>query len=274
MVGRYIKIGDITIGQRNKFIFGELSGVEAGNVRRDAVQYIDTDGEEYNNVYFNPKNIEISGHIMAGSLEEMERLKRQLIKACSPKEETDMYYFNGVNTYYARARGDSLPEFGKRLAPSWKLPFVAYMVIPSFYWLSQSDIQTNIFTEMPLLKNSSVLPCKFSERVSAATVVNDGDVPAFPVIKIECEVQNVGDIILKNNTTGKELILEYTMTPGETVTADMKEMTVYSSVGGNIIDSVKYISDFWSYECGVNEVSCESSLLHVYSLHRNCYMGV
>ena len=125
--------------EESPYFISHIEGFAEGEVNKSKTQYIDTDGAEFSDVFFEPRIVTIDGYILAESEEEMIKLKRKLIQAYSPKEEHDLYYTNGAGQYYARALSDSLPKFGVRTR--WALPFTLYLNIFGFYILSASNIK-------------------------------------------------------------------------------------------------------------------------------------
>lgn len=273
---RYVKIGNIIIGKNNKYVFNTLTGIENGSVKRNETEYVGTDGAEISEIYFTPRTIEISGTVIAESLKEMNALKRDLIKACNPKKLTEIYYCNGENAYYAKAIGDSLPEFGKKISDTgWEIPFIAYMLIPGFFWESETVINTPLYGITPLLTASSSLPCVLSERINNADINNDGDEPTYPEIEIICTGNNENGLLeVENETTGKRIKINHLMSAGEHILINMRDMTVTSSINGNIINFIAADTDFWGYEPGINKIRTKTANTYTVSRHRNKYLGV
>ncbi|KIL46929.1 hypothetical protein KP77_24970 [Jeotgalibacillus alimentarius] len=83
-------------------------------------------------------------------------------------------------------------------------------------------------------------------------VVNAGTYRAFPIIKI---VGIADTILLKNETTGKELLIDVTMGGTSELTIDMKNSTVYLNSTNRFDDTS---GDFFVLQPGVNSLSVMS----------------
>lgn len=93
-----------------------------------------------------------------------------------------------------------------------------------------------------------------------ATATNNGTVAAYPKIVYYNDSANSGLVSnLRNETTGKELSLNYDMVVGETLTIDLQPLaqTVNSSLFGRRFDGVLASSDFGSFalEPGANSIT-------------------
>lgn len=269
---RYLKIGDIVMGIGHKYVFDDLGDIDSGTVRKNEVAYIEEDGSVFADTYYEPRMFMVSGTILADNYEEMIVLKNNLTQKCRPKDKLQIYYCNGVKTYYAEAETQRLPQFFKRLK-NW-LPFQIELCIPGFYWMSQNEEINNIFLAENRLTNSTVFPAVFSVRKNKSVVTNDGDADTWPHITILCETPNQSDISVINETTGSSFTLQYTMCAGERIEIDMKSKTVISDLTGNLINKVDRINAFWSYGQGANRITCSADGIYIVSCHRNLYAGV
>lgn len=271
-MNRYIQIGDIIIGKFRQYVFEDIVGLSDGDTSRQEKTFVGCDGAEISEIYFKMRSLQIKGHIIADSIDELRELKRRMIKICNPKNKLDVYYYDGLKKYYCSAYADGMPDFSKRQGNF--MEFVIYINVPSFYWLSGDEIITKIFTIEPLLSNSFSFPGVFSERVNETYMNNDGEVETYPIIILGCEKPNTADIILENITTGKSLKLSYTMSKGETVTIDMYRYSVTSSLNGSIINQIDRTDNFWCMDLGINHIKVVTNNIYAVMHHRNRYIGV
>lgn len=268
---RSFKFNDITIASYGSYVLKSADGLESGKPRRKETVYVDTDGSTFEDIFFEPRIPTISGWIMADSEYEMNRLKRNLIKNCNPKNETVLYYNNGTQKYYANVFPDELPQFGARV--KWVLPFILYFNIYNFYWQSSNEIIQNIYKRADLVGNQFTLPAMFTSRTNKATIVNDGDEETFGIYTIICN-QPIESLKLSNNTTGKFVQFNYDMQIGETVTIDNEKHKITSSINGDIINNVSSDTSFFGLVCGSNEIECIATGVTVVLNYRNKYLGV
>lgn len=265
-----VKIGNIMI-DNGVYTLSSVSGMDAGSASRNEKNYVDTDGAKIDDVYFQPRTIEINGYIFADNVAWYSKLKKDLLKGCNPKKEYDLYYFDGHAKYYAKVRPDQLPS----ITPInfCNAQFTLYLIMESFYWLSESDIISNVFVREDKLKGTYTLPTIFTERISKAIVKNDGDVEIWPTFEITCE-SSVSEIIIKNNENGDFVKITKSLTAGEKITIDNENKTIISDKQGNLINFITKESDFICIYPGASEIECEANNVSVLCLHRNRYLGV
>ncbi|MBQ4086993.1 MAG: phage tail family protein [Clostridia bacterium] len=118
-----------------------------------------------------------------------------------------------------------------------------------FVWQVESDnpfffgpqkAKFDIYQRTALLTSQFTLPAVFSERIMSSAVINSGDVNAEPIITItkpagsEVVSQNL-EIQLEAEGVSAEIALNHTIADGESVTMDIPNRKVTSSLSGNII---------------------------------------
>ena len=277
---RYFKFEDITIRSNTGkgYLLTEKPNTEFGDVNKNELNYIDTDGSTIKDVYFQPRSIDINGHILADSQSELESLKRKLICACNPKNDVGLTYFNGAGKYYALAKPTSLPDFGEQRC--WNIEFIVYFTIPRFYWLSEGEIQNNVFARNNILKTPFEFPTLFTERTNTAIIVNDGDVETPCVFDIylsdAVSARSAQSIKIINNSTNKYIELFHSIQQGEIITINTEDATITSNLNGNLITEVTPDSIFFTLARGANDIEAVLSNTNavVVSKHRCRYMGV
>lgn len=270
---RYIAFKDIKICHYGPYVLTGISNLETGGATSRKINYIDTDGSERRDIFYNERVFEISGVIHAENADDMVKYKRRLISRCSLKEKLWVEYFNRREKYVAECFFDKLPTFGSR--KSWFLPFKLYAVIPGFFWQSALLHNVKIFGYRDDVTDTFTLPCVFTSRFHTAMVSNLGDCEVYPVFVVTCEASTKGStILLKNNTTGKQVLINYQTSTGETVTVDMANQYVESSINGNITNKVSLDSEFFVFEQGANEIESVSVGNVVVAQFRERFLGV
>lgn len=281
---RMFRFNDIVISSgKGKMEYGflltEKPNTDSGNITCNEKNYIDTDGADYGDIYFAPRDFDIKGAILARNNAEKNRLRQRLIAACNPKQTIELFYNNGFQKFYAPAMTTALPEFGEEMPGI--LPFIIPMRIPGFYWLSEGEEKNNIFIRTKEIKNTFQLPMKFSTRQSEASIYNYGDVATAPIFKIVCqEKSSLSQIKLENTTTEKQICLQYQVEQddgetgvNETITIDCENCSVTSSKNGNILNCITADSEFFLLEVGCNDIKCTLPGAIVSSTHRHRYLG-
>lgn len=260
----------------NPLFLSHIEGLEAGSVKRNEIEYIDTDGVKFADIFFEPRIVTIEGYIVAQSRHTLLNARRQLLHAFNPKKQAEFYYKRGTETYYALAYADSLPEFGARFG--WCLPFTAYININSFYLLSGSEIKTTIFQKTNNLKTTFTLPCVFSYRTSTSTIFNDGDVELYGTVQLICSTDSDStNIEIKNVTENTVFSIEgYAAEAEEVIVVDFENGTAVSNKKGNIMPYVSAESEFFPIVPGNNDISCTSEDIDLIAsiAYRKRYIGV
>ena len=245
---RYLQIDDIVIGKGHEYVFSSLSGIGGGNVRRSEREYINDDGAEFDNIYYNPRSFEVTGYVLAPSLKGLDERKQKLIHACTPKKEKEIVFFDGVRKYKATAISDNLPEFGERkFTAYWNLPFVLNITIPTFYWTDYEITNIPVILRKDEIQTSFTLPCVFTSRVAEAVVDNSSGFDFYPVVKISAGNQyESGAVKILNETTGEYIQLSgATLSPGDIIVIDCENLTAVLNGKTNIINS---FNDFESFK--------------------------
>lgn len=273
MICRYIQIGNIRIGKMHKYLFENIEGLSDGEVTRQETTYSGIDGAEYSEMLFTPRNIKISGTIIAETVPELMRLKSVLISVCSPKAKVDCYYYDGLYAkYYFSALPDSLPTFAKRNKTT--MEYIINLTVPGFYIFAEKTEAVLLAKMVPLIDKNSVWPATLSHREKKTVVKNKGHVPSYPKFELYCNEPNESAIIIKNETTGRKCKIDYTMSEGETITVDMENMLAYSSEGNTLLNEVDYNNAFWALEPGNNAITVNTRNIQCMLYHRDRFTGV
>ena len=271
---RLIQVGTVLIGKGSPYLFTGIEGLSAGEVSKREETYYDTDGAEYFDTLFRPREITIKGCIFADNLEDLLSLKKELERQINPKENIECIYHDYYEDYRFIAIPSSTAEFGSKVEFGRKIDFIIYLTVPGYYIESYEETITELYSVQALLTRSTVLPAMFSRRVHRSNVINGGVADTYPTLIITCEQPNTTDIKIMNHTVGKSLVLDRRMTVGETITVDMYNCTVVSSVAGNIINSIDVINNFWALCVGVNDVEVQTNNIAVSMHHRDKFAGV
>ena len=270
---RYFKFKDIVISNNGDYVLQSATNLETGSATSRKVNYIDTDGSEYRDIYYNERIFEISGFVQAFDSDTMVSLKRRLIAACSLKEPFELIYYNRQGEYRAECYFDKLPTFGTR--KQWYLPFKLYLRIPGFYWQSAQLYNMKVFGYRDDVIDTFTLPCVFTSRINSADITNLGDCSSYPVFTVECETPAEGSsIIIINNTSGQSVKVNYQTSENEVITIDNFNQIVTSNINGNITKYIDISTRFFPIEQGINRLEV-ISLGNVVTLKfRENFLGV
>ncbi len=255
-MNRWFKFKDIKISNVGDYVLSGVSNLETGSATRREITYIDYDGCDIKDIFYQKRMFEISGFIQALSEKTMIRLKRRLIAACSLKESFRIKYCNREQIYSAECYFDRLPTFETR--KGWYLPFKLYVTIPGFFWQSSQAHKVNLFKYKDEVIDTFTLPCVFTSMVNEARVVNRGDEKTYPIFKVVCESPTTDSTIsIKNTTSGKKIDINYATSKDEILTIDTFNQRVISSLNGNITRFISLDTDFFALEKGENSLKCD-----------------
>ena len=272
-MNRYFKFKDIMISNFGQYVLQGVTNLETGTVTTRKINYLDTDGSTWGDIWYNERPFEISGVIIADNSNDMVNAKRKLIASCNLKEKFILQYFNRKDKYQAECYFDKLPTFSAR--KGWNLEFKLYITIPGFYWESSQEHNLAIFNIEDKITDSFKLPCIFTERLTVAKISNLGDTDLFPNFIIKCKNSVSGSsVVIKNNTTNQTFTLNYETLEGEIITVNTAKATAISNLNGNITKHIDISSDFPKLIKGVNELEGLSPGNAVVVQFREKFLGV
>lgn len=273
MKNRYFKFKNILITNYGDYILKSVSNLETGSANRRKINYIDTDGTSWTDIWYHERAFEISGIIQAYDSNTMVKLKRRLISCCDLKQPFVLEYFNREGKYRAECYFDKLPTFLAR--QNWFLEFKLYITIPSFYWESAQIHTVKLFSYQDEIVDEFELPCVFTTRISKITIPNNGDTMTYPIFIVRYENMSDSSITkITNHSTNEKLILNYVIAENETIEIDTAKRTVTSNINGNITNYLDISSDFPTLQKGQNKFEALSLGSNVTIRFRERYLGV
>lgn len=229
-----------------------LNGAET---QSSEIRFINSDGAEYENILYEPDELTIKGFIRGESRHTLPYLRANLFKILNGKDKGILYYTCENEEYFTEVL-TLRPSVGTRIQNV--LDFTAKFLRLSPLWKKSHLNKTDVYKITKKLKTTFTLPCIFSQRTSAVSVVNNGDTDSPCVIKIKCTLApvEVGEnvITIKNTVTQKKLELNYSPSAGEQIVIDSEKCIVESLKEGNIINRMKTGSEFIYLPPGVNEI--------------------
>ena len=276
---KYIKIGNVYMSTRTKsgFLLSVLPNTSAGTMKYKKTEYIDTDGAEYSEMLYQPRTMAINGYIMANSNSELREHRKKLLNDINSKELQEMEYFDGKNKYTASVLVDGTVNIGK-VINNIVAPFSFNLIIPGFYFKAEQPTIQKLYEREDLIKGTFEIPeegIMFTKRTNRAHIKNNGGVAVHPLLELKCvEEKTENGIEIYNNTTGEYIKLNYQPTAGEAITVDCENITVISSLNGNIISTVTPDSTFFKYKKGTTEVEVKTHGVTVTSSFKELYTGV
>ena len=136
-------------------------------------------------------------------------------------------------------------------------------IICDFPYFSDSvNNSVDIYKRINKVSGAFTLPKIFTERTTDADIINKGGVSSEPEIVLECVEKGVfsGGIHIKNNATGKSLVLLTNMGKGEKIVLDVKNRIISSNMRSNcygLLSGQCALSDFFLQK-GINNIEIEN----------------
>lgn len=137
--------------------------------------------------------------------------------------------------------------------------FAVQFLCDSPFFEDFEDTFVPLYSRKKLLETPFTLPEMFGKMIIGGSIEIKGSVSVEPVITMYYPevIEDAESIVVTNKTTGKSIQLEYAPQKDDTVTVDIKNRRITSSINGNIINCLSdgtFLGDF-VFERGVNVVS-------------------
>lgn len=219
-------------------------GFDMASVRLDVQDRGGSHGAAIGSAFYGRRQMVVEGEIWGASQADFETMRKDFIRAFSPHRGV-----NRVNIvtrsdarYVADVIASGAPGLDYSAGDIVRCPFRMTLVSGYPYLLSATEQYVNIYPSVdgggPMV---APMPYPFTGVNGSNTTINNGNGEAYPVITIYGPIQN---FTLKNQTTGKQISVTYTLTVSDNLTIDTYNNTillnsnnnVYSSVAGNIED--------------------------------------
>ncbi len=127
--------------------------------------------------------------------------------------------------------------------------FALQLVCDSPYFEDGTDTVVPLYQRTKLLETPFTLPAVFGNIVVGATVRILGTISVEPIITLyyPSALEGIESIVIRNETTGASIQLDYAPQADDTVTIDIKNRRISSSVSGNLINYLSedtFLGDF------------------------------
>ena len=109
------------------------------------------------------------------------------------------------------------------------------------YFKDPTETKVEVYERKPCLKTEFTLPCLLSQRITEGDLENKGDIPAQPNLTVTNRSESVANgFEIQNRTTGKRILYEGTLKPGESVTISVPHRTIKDGEGN---DKLLYLAE-------------------------------
>lgn len=225
-----------------------ITGVGIPDATRNTVQYYGEPGQECIHEQINFRTISLSVEVDnrggRGKI-ELERMAKILSHpgtlTIKTMRRTRCIYCNRCTSF---SDSDRTELYRKT---------VLQFVCDNPYFEDTENTVHDIYIQNKLLTSPFTLPAVFSERIQKTTITNHGDTETEPVIHIYGAENNANTaaeniITIFNATTAQSITVVYELAEGETLTVDIPERKIYSSLDPDTqlfcISDDTFLSDF------------------------------
>lgn len=268
------KTGTLTLYGSGNHLFNicAIEGLEPPSKSRHVQSYVSEDGCIENSSQYNQRIITVSGDVQCANGSTI--LLKNAAKILS---DSGTLIVDSNNTKRQITVNASTLTIGNRYGSY--CTFVIQMTCDYPHFSDITQTKTPVFNRVNFLTSDSSLPLLLTERISEGNVFNCGDIKLYPLIEIRKISEQAGSntITITNNTTGNSIVFNKNISKSEVIYIDIKNRTVTSSIGGDIIGTLnRYYSlaDMWCDKGDNNiSVSIDGSErgLEVYFIYANEY---
>ena len=228
-----------------------------GLVARDysAAVYSGYDGQETLNSRNQARTITIGIEVMDKDVTYAVRSALHVLS-----REGTLYIKNDNTDRRIRCSQVQIPDV-TRVLQGEIASFGIQLVCDSPYFEDGTDTVVPLYRRTKLLKTPFTFPAVFGDIVVGATIRILGTASVEPIITLyyPSPLEGVERIVITNETTGASIKLDYAPQANDTVTIDIKNRKILSSVSGNLINYLAedtFLGDF-ALVYGVNVLSVD-----------------
>ena len=230
-----------------------VSGLEGISKKYRTVKYISVPGQITISERVLPREIVITGDIYLKN-------SRPFSDYCIFfAEKGELHIFSGT----ARKKIAYKPVYFKQVDKKGDYVLFELKIVCDFPYFSDSvNNSIDIYKRVDKVTGAFTLPKVFTERTTRADIMNMGQVECEPVITLVCDTSGVFSegIHIKNESTGKKLVILSNMQQGETIVLDVKNRSITSNLRQNcygILSGECALSDFLLKK-GENKIAIEN----------------
>lgn len=271
------KHGSISAGSLSRVKLTSVVGVGLPQKTSTSVTFANSPGAFTTSVTDSYRTITLAGDFY-GDRNDVKGIYKILYDECT------LQFINGTEHRQIKGRCLNPEDITKVGGGIWKFVFQFRCDDPYFYDFHDNKI--GVFKREDLWPNKDnlvSLPSIATKRTKEVDVINCGDLDVYPTIIIENTgaVGNENDrFTIKNITTGTSVAITHQIQNGETVTFNLADREIVSSVCGDITTAItnETFLDRFVLGPGVNHISVKTDsesalMLTCYLVYRNKYLS-
>ncbi|MFA7636781.1 MAG: hypothetical protein WCX81_03355 [Monoglobales bacterium] len=219
-----------------------LSGLGSPEKKYETVTFAGKSGQKTLSSVAQARTVIISGDIFGG-----REVTENLIRILDEPGTLEIEFGDKRRKIFC-----SQVNFSEGVRHGGYTSFVLSLTADGAYFTDVNPTEISIFQRRKMLDGDIVFPCVLTEKTTQADADNFGEVNVEPIISI-CNYHDQGSpvegsIVIENLTTNQKITLETGMEENETITVDIENRTVSSSVRGTVthlISDDTFLNRFW-----------------------------
>lgn len=254
------------------FSICDIDGIHLVGKDRTLIHFHNKDGYDETHSFYGQRVITVSGDIKSDNYEELKNAINVFSSPGTLTLSTDYSSYQiSVNdiTFKTQKKNNAYTTYCVQMTCDF----------PHFY--DCDDTYSGIYSRTGLITKNTFLPAVFTKRIVGGVVENYGNVICEPIIIINCLSDTPEEpITIFNETTNKQITINYSASAGEEITIDIPKRIITSNINGDItshLDAESYLCDMYLAQ-GENEMDVitfsDNKNMEMYIIHRNLYTGV
>lgn len=235
----------------------EVEGISKAPYRHSVTKLAGVRGSQYNRSLMDARAIVLEWEIMESSMSDYLLERESIFDAFNPDdgEGTLLIERNFTEYYEIDCVPNDTPSVPDRAAAMTTARAQTRLIANDPAILSQTVVTVSTITAPAGggFLFDATFDIIFEETSSGSrTLTNNGNIDTYPNMTL---VDVLTNPLIRNQTTGAVLQLNYTSALGDVIEIDMKARTIILNGVTSLIDSVVDGTDFWALEQGDNIVT-------------------
>lgn len=265
------------LSSRSGFLVREMFGFSLPDKDHIFARAPQQHGATYIDTFFRPRECSLVIYVRGCDADEFQSKHRELVRAMNPLDDCELRIEADNHVRYTlTCRPVTLMEVNRHSALAADIFVQLIADDPFFHTAEAEEAFASGITSGLLIP--FVLPAIITGPTNAAvfTVNNTGDIFTWPIIDITGPCTNPE---IFNDTTGRTLVVNVGVNPGDVLTVNMGERTAIITGAGGIETNVLGDVDglWWPLEIGNNAIRITSTIAALFSgvlTHTDRYLAI
>lgn len=222
-----VQWGDLLMGPGTGYSISSLSGIDdLPEVRNQDTAKSDAHGDYTGPDYTGPRTVQIGLTLMADTPDLLRQMIIDLRRATQPgRQAADLQFLNWGISATGKIRKRAIPYDAENLWTTASAALEWYCADPYLYALAEESVSTTAYSPSSGRTYPRTYPRTYGASGASGTVTatNNGDSPAYPVLRLDGPVANPS---IEQPATGAFLVLDGTINAGEYILIDTRSRAV------------------------------------------------